>query len=176
MQHEYCINGKELQKVLIEKLTAAREKEKQLGLKPHPVAKAYINAEINLWEQVAHNVGKLLKDNAKKGALDMTELRKGLVVKTINLEDLNLRRLPNHLEKEMMEIVGELKPPRGNGLVDVYAVDVEKMEPRSLNAYLGRLRRKKLLKDLKTGLPKEAPDVRLRKEPKSGEYLLVRYE
>jgi len=158
--HEYCINGVDLQKYLIEQLQMARDKVSRLGPKTNPVGHAYLNSEVNILERLAHFVGKMLKEIQDKGAVDMAELKKGLVVQTVNLEDLPLRRTPRALEEEMMETIKNLKV--GKGAI----IDEQFIKYRSLAAYISRLRRNGKLEDM---------DVRVRKDDK-GRVILARYK
>lgn len=167
MEHRHCINGQQLKEAYAQALQEAREKEKQVGFSLSVAGKAYFNAVIQIYEKMTVALHRMMQENETGGILDMEKTKLGLVLKVVNLDDLDLRRAPKGLETEMMQAIEALKEPK-----DSIEIPESYMAPRALAAYLTRLRKKGVIQD-ERGKPQNAPDIRARKD-KNGKVYLVR--
>ncbi len=155
----------ELKQHLIEQVKAARKQADEKGPDANDVGKAYLYAEQAVWERLVIWIDRTMKE---QGAISMAEAKKGLVVQVVNLEDLDLRRAPKSLEKEIMRYIEEAKPVVKDGETKIRAsvVPDDLIGHRSLAAYISRLKRSKKIE--------EGIELSVRKD-KEGRTLLVRY-
>ena len=158
-QHEQCINGKELQQFLIEQLEVTRERYRPLENKISEVGRAWFNAELKIWGQFNMFIDKLLKESVGKGVIDMNQLKQGLAVQKVKLEDLPLRRVSSLTNQEIMRQIDALEV--GEGAV----IPEDFMSYRSLSSLISRMRTKKQLKGY---------DIRVKKDA-DGRTVLGRY-